>query len=134
MNESTFSDNADVVPWPTDDLRMRLPESTVSSDSDKGGPQAVGMMKQAVEGAHATLDRLADSATPAVQQLGERVSAVEDALRAKAAQLRVTGDEWAESARTTVRAKPLWALAVAVTFGAVLASFTRRPSRKHIDR
>ena len=129
MNESTFSDNADVVPWPTDDLRMRLPESTQSSDTDKRGPQAVGMMKHAVEGAHATLDRLADTATPAVQHLGERLSAVEDTLRVKAAQLRVTGDEWAESARTTVRAKPLWALAGAVAFGAVLASLTRPRSR-----
>jgi hypothetical protein len=80
------------------------------------------------QGAHHTIDRLAGIATPAVKQLGERVSAVEEALRIKAAQLRETGDEWAESARTTVRANPLTALAAAVTLGALLVSILRRPA------
>jgi hypothetical protein len=35
-------------------------------DSEKAAPAAVGLLKQAVQGAHDTIDRLADSATPAV--------------------------------------------------------------------
>jgi len=128
MNETNLPDSATVVPWPTEDLRMRLPEEPMLLDGEKAATAAVGMIKQAAQGAHTTIDRLANSATPAVKQLGERVSAVEEALRAKAAQLRETGDEWAESARTTVRANPLTAHAAAVTLGALFVSILRRPA------
>ena len=60
----------------------------------------------AVQGAHDTIDRLADSAAPAVQQLGERVPAAGEALHAKADQLRDTRDEWVEACAATVRSNP----------------------------
>lgn len=62
MNETNLPDSATIVTWPADDLRMRLPEEPMLPDG-----------------------------TPAVQHLGERVSAVEDALRVKAAQLARDG-------------------------------------------
>ena len=119
MNESNYPDSTSNVPWPISDQRMRLP------DSEKDEPAAIGLIKQAEQGAHATIDRLADSATPAVQQLGERVLAPEDALHAKADQLRETRDEWVDGARNTVRANPLAAIAAAVTFGFLIARVTR---------
>lgn len=76
-------------------------------------------------GAHDTLDRLADSATPALRQLGDRVSAVSENLHEKTAQLRQTGDEWVESARSTVRRNPLVSLGAAVVLGAVIARIAR---------
>jgi ElaB/YqjD/DUF883 family membrane-anchored ribosome-binding protein len=93
--------------------------------SENAAQAADGMLKDAVQGAHTTIDRLADRAEPAVQQLGERVSAAGDALHAKADQLRETGDAWAESARTTVRDNPLVAIAAAVTLGLLIARITR---------
>ena len=119
MNESNYPDSTSNVSWPTSDQRMRLP------DSEKDEPAAIGLIKQAAQGAHVTIDRLADSATPAIQQLGERVSAAEDALHEKADQFRETRDEWVEGARTTVRSNPLVSVAAAFTLGFLYARITR---------
>jgi hypothetical protein len=43
----------------------------------------------------------------------------------KRGQLRDTRDEWAESARTTVRGSPLVSIVAAFALGAVLARITR---------
>ena len=88
-------------------------------------PAAVGMLKHATQGAHDTIDRLAESATPAVRKLGDSVSAAADTLQLKTSQLRHTRDAWAEGARTTVRSKPLAAVAAALVLGAVIARLTR---------
>ncbi|MGK2951828.1 MAG: hypothetical protein ACSLEZ_05520 [Thiobacillus sp.] len=72
-----------------------------------------------------TIDRLADIAEPAVQQLGESVSAAEGALHAKSVQRRDIGDQWAEGVRTTVRGNPLVFVAAALALGAVIARITR---------
>lgn len=108
---------------------MRETDTSMLPDSEKDAPTAVGLMKQAVQGAHATIDRLADGAAPAVQQLSESVSATESALNAKADELRETRDEWADGVRTMVRGNPLLSVAAAVTLGAVIAHITRRSPR-----
>lgn len=86
---------------------------------------ASGLLGTAVQGAHDTIDRLAVAAAPAVHQLGERVTAAEDALQEKADQLRGTRDAWAESLRCTVRENPLASIAAAFTLGALLARIAR---------
>jgi hypothetical protein len=95
MNETIHHDSASDVPWLTSDRRMRVPDTSSLPDSEK--------------------------AAPAVRELGDRVSAAEDALHAKTDQLRDTRDAWVESMRTTVRRNPLGAVAAAVTLGAIVA-------------
>lgn len=125
MNEITPPDGASDVPWPTRDHRARVPDTCMLPGSEKAPPPAIGVLKNAVQGAHDTIDRLASSAAPAVHQLGDTVSAAAEALNVKTGQLRDTRDEWAESLRSTVRCNPLAAMAGAVVLGVVIARLTR---------
>lgn len=111
--------------WPHSERQMPVADTSMLPGSERAAPAAVGMLKHAVRGAHDTIDRLADSAEPAVRQLGERVAAAEQAMQAKADQLRDTRDEWTESLRHTVRSKPLASIAVALALGALLARISR---------
>jgi ElaB/YqjD/DUF883 family membrane-anchored ribosome-binding protein len=84
------------------------------------------LLNRVVQGAHETIDRLADSAAPHVQRLQEGVATANDTLHARAGQMRETGDEWAESLRSTVRENPLAAVATALAVGLIVARLTRR--------
>lgn len=125
MNETIQPNNTSDVPWPTREPRMRVPDTSMLPGSEKAPPAAVGMLKQAVQGAHNTIDRLADGAAPAVRKLGESISAAGETLHAKTDQLRDTRDEWVEGARSTVRASPLAWVAAALALGAVIGRITR---------
>lgn len=125
MNETTTPPNAaSDAAGPAGDLRDPLPDTPLLP-GEKATPAAMGLLEDAVQGAHHTIDRLAESAAPAVQQLGESVSAASDALHAKTDQLRVMRDDWADSVRTTVRGNPLVCIAAAVMLGALIARITR---------
>lgn len=124
MNDTTANDLSS-VPWQTSDQRVRVPDTSMLPGSEST-PSALGkLLNQGVHGAHDAVDRLADSAAPAVRQLGERVAAAEEALSDKTDQLRDIRDEWVASARTTVRGSPLVAVAAALALGAVFARITR---------
>lgn len=125
MNETIHPDSASDVRWPTGDPRVRAPDTSMLPGSEKAPPAAVVLLKNAVQGAHDTIDRLADVAAPAAQQLGESVSAAEEALHAKTDQLRDLRDEWVESLRTTVRDNPLVSVAAALALGVVIARIFR---------
>ena len=125
MNETFRGDGASSVPWLTRDRRMRAADSSMLPGSEKAPSAAVGLLNQAVQGAHDSLDRLAGSAAPAVKQLGESVSAARDALHGKTDQLRETRDEWVQDMRTTVRGNPLACVAAALALGVLIARFTR---------
>lgn len=86
---------------------------------------APGMLENAVQGTHATIDRLAVEAAPAASKLHAGVAAAEDAVHATTDQLRRTRDEWALSMRASVRRQPLVAVAAAFALGAVIARITR---------
>jgi hypothetical protein len=126
MNEHLGNDSASDLPWPTSDHRLRVPDTSMLPGSEKAPPPAVGMLKKVVQGAHHTIDRMADRATPAVQQLGESVSTATEVLTAKTKQLRVVRDDWAEGARSTVRRNPLAAIAGALALGALIARLLYR--------
>ena len=96
----------------------------VASKSGSDSTATNGLLKNAVQGAHATLDRL-------VQQLGDGVSAVEDALQTKTNQLRGARDALANSVRNTVRRHPLATIAGALTLGLMIS---RLPRRHHTVR
>ena len=125
MNETIHTNGQSDVPWPTSDHRVRVPDTSMLHGSEKAAPPVVGLLNHAVQGAHDTIDRLADSAAPAARQLGAQVSAAGDAIHAKTGQLRDTRDEWVESARSTVRGSPLVSIAAAFALGAVIARITR---------
>jgi hypothetical protein len=125
MNETLHLDGASDVPMPTPDPKIRVPDTSMLPGSEPPETAVVGLLNHAVQGAHETIDRLADSAAPAAQQLDERISAAGDALHAKTDQLRGTRDEWVESVRSTVRSKPLACLAAAIALGVVIARITR---------
>lgn len=125
MNPIIPNDNQSNVPWPTSDERVTVPDTSMLPGSDATTPAAADLVKNAAKGAHDTIDRLADSAGPAVRQIGDSVTAAAEALNLKTDQLRETGDAWAEEARAAVRSNPLVALAAAVALGVVIARLTR---------
>jgi ElaB/YqjD/DUF883 family membrane-anchored ribosome-binding protein len=128
MNETNTRDSATNAPWPTVDQRA-VPNTSMLPGSEKAPRPAVGMLRSAVQGAHETLDRLADSATPVVRHLGESVAAAGETLHAKTDQMREARDEWVAGARSTVRKNPLACIAAALALGALIAHMTRRNTR-----
>jgi hypothetical protein len=125
MNDASHSSSASDSLWSSGDRDVRVPDTSMLPGSEKAPPAAVGLLKSAAQGAHDTIDRLADRATPAVRQLGESVAAAGVTLHAQTDQLRERRDAWAESVRGTVRRNPLGSIVAAVVFGAVLARITR---------
>jgi ElaB/YqjD/DUF883 family membrane-anchored ribosome-binding protein len=95
---------------------------------DHGSPPGRGdddLLGRVVQGAHATIDRLAETAAPHVHRLQGGIDAAGEQLRARASQARAAGDEWAEPLRSTVRDNPLAAVAAAVALGVLIARLTR---------
>jgi ElaB/YqjD/DUF883 family membrane-anchored ribosome-binding protein len=86
------------------------------------GPE---LMQRVVQGAHATIDRLADSAAPHVQRLQASVSDANESVHERAGQARALGDEWTESLRVTVREHPLAAVGLALAAGLLIARVSR---------
>ena len=125
MNETINQDSASDTPWSASDHAVRVPNTSMLPGSEKAPPATVGLLRNAVQGAHATIDRLAETAAPAVRHLGESVAAAAETLDAKTGQLRNTRDEWVDGARNTVRANPLAAIAAAVTLGVLIARVIR---------
>lgn len=125
MNQTHQPDLVSDVPWPTSGERARVPDTSMLPGSELPPPAAVGMLKQATQGAHDTIDRLAAGAAPAVQKLGDSVSAAAETLQVQGDALRQTRDAWAEGARAKVRCNPLASVAAAIALGVVIARLTR---------
>jgi ElaB/YqjD/DUF883 family membrane-anchored ribosome-binding protein len=121
MNESSPPVGAADVPWPARVSQMRVSATSTWPGGEPSPPAAVDLLNTAVEGAHHTIDRFADSAAPAVRQLGESVAAAKDALHAKSEQWRESGEGWANGARSTIRSNPLVCVAAAFAIGVVVA-------------
>ena len=77
------------------------------------------------QGAHHTIDRLAETAAPHVERFEDAVSGASLRLKNQARQAREAGDEWVDGLRVTVRRNPLAAVAAALAVGALIARFTR---------
>jgi len=96
-----------------------VPGSTMPADHHMKTTQDDDMLSRVVQGAHQTIDRLAETAAPHVQRLQEGVGA-------RAEHVKEVGDEWAESLRCTVRDNPLAAVATALALGVLIARLTQR--------
>lgn len=124
MNDITLPQPPNNASWPTRANRAGVPDTSLLPGSEKPPAPAAGLLNHAVQGAHDTIDRLADTATPAVRQIDEGVSAAGDALHAKAELLRDTGAHWTESVRSSVCRNPLSWVAGALALGAALVSIS----------
>lgn len=116
--DNPYPSTATAVPAPADDTNGLGIKPNSGTDGD--------MLGRLVRGAHATIDRLADSATPHVRRLQERAASAKDAMHVKTDRARELGDEWTESLRGTVRENPLTAVATALALGALISRLTRR--------
>lgn len=99
------------------------PSST--SPAGDGSAHQDELLQRVVQGAHDTIDRLAERAAPHVSRVQEGVHDANERLHAKADALRETGDEWTESLRDTVREHPIAAVATALAVGMLIARLTR---------
>ena len=57
MNETIHPDSKSDVPWSTHEARVRVPDTSMLPGSEKAPPAAVGLLNQAVQGAHDNIDR-----------------------------------------------------------------------------
>lgn len=119
MSETTRPPTPTNASWPTRADRTNVPETSLLPGSEKAPPAALGMLDHAVQGAHDTIDRFADSAEPTVRHMGQSLSAAGDAIHAQANRLCFLRDDLAEKARTSVRSNPLIWVAGAITLGTV---------------
>lgn len=82
-------------------------------------------MQRVVEGAHHTIDRLADSAAPHVRRLQESLDTANERAHRGVEHAREQADVWAESMRGTVRSNPLGALVCAFGLGWLIGRLSR---------
>ena len=105
-----------------------LATGTAGAAGETGTAGAAGgdeLLQRVVQGAHETIDRLAERAAPHVQRLHSGVSGANESLHAKADEWRGKGDELTESLRDTVREHPLAAVATALAVGMLIARLSR---------
>lgn len=85
----------------------QVPNTSLLSTNEKIAPVAADTLDKAVQSAHKTVDRIADSTVPTVRHLAQ------------------TGDAWTAAARSTVREQPLMAVLAAFAIGALVGRVTR---------
>lgn len=78
-----------------------------------------------VQGAHHTIDRLAETAAPHIERMEGAVAGATAQLKDQARHARDKRDEWAEDLRTTVRRNPLTAVFASLALGALIARIAR---------
>jgi len=108
----------------TNDHQDLLSDGT-KAETPAGDGQGDDLLQRVVQGAHAGIDRLAESAGPKLQRLQEGVNAASDVVRTKTAEAREAGEEWVESLRCSVRQRPLTAIAAAAALGVLVARLSR---------
>ncbi len=113
------------ITHPDNDDHMRVPNTSLLPPPPTPTPAVVGLLERAVRYAHDTIDRFAARATPRVQRLGQDMAGAETAVQATASQLGRTGAACVQGLRSTVRSRPLLALAAAVGLGLVLGRLRR---------
>ncbi len=78
-------------------------------------------VQRVAQSAHDVVDRMAERAVPAVERLRTGLLDARDAVKVRADNLSVMQDEWVTQCRTSVREKPLTAVAIGVVAGMFLS-------------
>lgn len=102
-----------------------MPTGTSGESSTGAGSTAHGYVDRMAQGAHETVDRLANKTAGA----GERLRSMKGSLQSQAEGLLEARYEMMESARSYVRQKPFTALLGAMLVGVVLSHLMRGSSR-----
>jgi len=98
-----------------------------STTDAMGSTESQGdVLTRVVQGAHQTIDRLAETAAPHAQRLQDGVASAGNLLHSRAEHAREVGGEWAETLRCTVRENPLAAVGTALALGVLVARLLRR--------
>ena len=84
------------------------------------------LLERAVQGAHDTVDRLAEAVTPTVEQLTSAVDGAGDALNAQAADALALQREWTAALREAVRVHPIAAVLTAAAVGVLVSKLLSR--------
>ncbi|UXH80534.1 DUF883 family protein [Roseateles amylovorans] len=99
--------------------------AAVKNGATPSSTTGVDLVNRVAQTAHATIDKLANQATPAVQHLQKSLEDTGDLLHQRADQARNVGNEWCESLRGSVRQHPLAAVGTALAVGLLIARLTR---------
>ena len=83
------------------------------------------LLERVVQGAHDTIDHLAERVAPHAQRVEESVASAKELLHERVDGARELSQEWVDSLRSTVREHPLAALAAAVAAGMLIARLMR---------
>ena len=116
VSSPTFSNN----PGPQSGLSNHDSSLAGSNGSD---PEA--LLHDMAEGAHQTIDRLAEQVTPQVRRLQDNMSGATEMLEERADQIREMTDEWLDTLRCSVRDNPLSAVGAALALGLLVARLSR---------
>ena len=76
-------------------------------------------------GAHQAVDRIAERAAPAVDQVRSAAERATDVVGSKLDEFSTMQDEWMESMREQVRSRPLVIIGAAVLAGLILGRLMR---------
>ena len=123
-NENLFPSSTDATPGASGAYGA----AGIGNVSSPGGTLSsapADMLSKVVEKAHATIDRLAETAAPHVNRLSQGASSASDVLHDRAGQARDLGDEWTQNLRTIVRENPLATVAAALALGVIIAKLSR---------
>ncbi len=100
--------------------------TSVHGSGDNGSADSAHeMVGRVAQGAHATIDKIADRATPQVQRLQDGYRETEQLVHRNAEQVRDKAHEWTDGLRVSVREHPLTAVATALAAGMLLARLSR---------
>ncbi|MDQ7744363.1 DUF883 family protein [Hydrogenophaga pseudoflava] len=96
--------------------------TTAHPSTQRSAPELVQSL---AEGAHHTINHLAEQAAPHAERLQEQWSSAGDMLGEGADELREMSDAWLDALRTSVREHPLACVGVALAVGVLVARLTR---------
>lgn len=116
MSESTY---------PSGLAHTSRTDGAADSGSNGAAVHQQPLTDRMAQGAHHTIDRLAETAAPHIERMQGALTGAAGQLKDQARHAREMGDELADGLRATVRRNPLWAVAAAMAIGALVARIRR---------
>jgi ElaB/YqjD/DUF883 family membrane-anchored ribosome-binding protein len=111
--------------YPTHPAQSTRLDGAVEATGNGAGTHQPPLTDRMAQGAHHTIDRLAENAGPRIERMEGALADATGQLRDQVRHVREKGDEWTDSLRATVRRHPLSVVATAVAVGALIARITR---------